>query len=108
MTINRFAVAALALFLLTGCGDEQLTTDQACAEVREPVEDALVGGDVAGAAGALRDVAERGDAEVKQVFGDAADAADYIAENGNEDGAPEWATMAFNTLDTTCAPSPGD
>lgn len=106
--ISRFAVAVVAILALAGCGDEQLTTGQACAEAREPVEKAMVGGDVAGAANVLRDVAERGDAEVQQVFGDAADAADYIAENGNEDGAPEWATMAFNTLDATCSPGPTD
>ena len=101
-------VIPVALLALTGCGESQLSTREACAEVRKPVEAAMTKGDVAAAAGVLRDVAARGDDDVQRVFGDAADAADFIADNGNEDGAPAWATMAFNTLDVTCDPSAAD
>ena len=99
-----WAAAALAL---AGCGRddpdrERLSTTEACAEAREPVEDAISEGDVAGAAAVLHDLAGRGDAEVQRVFGEAAVAADYIAENGNMEGAPQWATMSFEKLDATC------
>lgn len=105
--MRTLVVAVVMALALTGCGSDELSSEEACQEVRGPVEDAMGEGDVAAAADVLRDVGERGDEQVQRVFGDAADAADYIAENGNEKGAPEWATMAFTTLDSTCDVSPG-
>jgi hypothetical protein len=106
--MRRSVLAALVMAAATGCGAEELSTEQACAEVREPVEDAIAEGDVAGAAEVLHDVADRGDTDVRRIFGDAAEAADYIAENGNIQGAPQWATMAFGQLDATCGEGSGD
>ncbi|HXH77164.1 hypothetical protein [Nocardioides sp.] len=105
--MKRTVLAVAATLALTACsghadGPDRLSTTEACAEAREPVEDAMTGGDVAGAAAVLRDVAERGNDQVQRIFGDAADAADYIAENGNMEGAPQWATMSFEELDATC------
>jgi len=104
----RLGLALVTALALAGCGADELSMAEACAEVREPVEDAMTAGDVGRAAGVLRDVAERGDAEVERVFGDAADAADHVAEHGNEDGAPAWVTVAFGHLDEACGENPGD
>lgn len=95
-------VCTVAVAAVTGCGADELSTSEACAEVRSPVEEAMGEADVGGAADVLRDVAEQGDAEVRRVFVTAADAADFVADNGNEAGVPAWVTAAFNDLDAAC------
>jgi hypothetical protein len=106
-----FAGLAVASAVLAGCSDEALSVQEACGEIKgpmlTPVEDEEAG--ARETAELLRAVGERGDDEVEELFGDAAEAIEYVYENGvfdngNEGVVPDWVNDARDRLASTCGP----
>lgn len=101
---------AIAVALMTGCRDsgastEELSVEQACTEIREPMlapsghED----DDRRETVELLRSVADRGDEQVRETFGNAAKAIEeYGDPDLDQDERPPWADDALGELVSAC------
>jgi hypothetical protein len=101
---------AIAAALMTGCSDagapaEELTVEQACTEIKEPMlapsghED----GDAQKVVELLRSVADRGDEEAREIFEDAARAIEeYGDPDLDQDDVPPWVDDALGRMVSAC------
>lgn len=109
MKWNSLAASALLAGVLTGCGGAELSVEEACGEINEPMLNPVDDVDAGHRAtiALLREVGDRGDDEVRSVFGEAADAIEYVYEHGGvadgiEPEVPDWVDAARDQLVSTC------